>query len=1026
MKAGQRLLFLAALAAACAAAGTIPAAADEVGKKISIAAEKSVQTSDIFEGLPDQEELFEGYVNGLFFGSSQISAYGNFAEEKLEGVDLKAYQFLKAEIQKIASGERSSTIMELSPEDLGIVETEWRASDLGTEIVTNGQISNDAMAAWQNKYAPNVSSILHHLLGDCPMDFYWFNKTTSGAMTSSGFRFTASNVSGEWVLKIAGDMTYSFMVSEEYADRASEDPFHTVDVSIARTAKESANRAKEIVKKYEGYSDHDKLSEYRKEICSLVSYNTEAAENDNTPYGNPWQLIWVFDGDDGTNVVCEGYAKAFQYLCDMSDFFSPEIRCYSVSGMMGGGTGAGPHMWNVVTMDDGKNYIVDVTNCDEGTVGAEDKLFLSGASGSVADGYEVALGAQSIRYEYSMQNPNMSDMYGDILKIHTSNYEFPYVHSAKFGANLQWTLDANGFLNIKGSGDMPEPENQTDYEDIPWYPYRNDIRRVVIEEGITSVASWAFLQIGNITEIYLPNGLKKIENASFALSGVKKLNLPDTLESIGMLAFANCTDLQELTIPDHVAGIGAGAFMGCESLETLTVGPGNARYEFADGILYGKGKTSVELCLVQKSGSVILPDSVTEIGVYAFNGCKSMTEIEIPAGVTRIGTEAFKACDSLTDVWFLGDCPEFGTGAGAESSVFFGDALTIHYLRDNEASWRQVAASGFEGAEIKFEVSCGEDDHVWETEYTVEKEATCTEDGSKAIRCVHCGKIKERIVIPAGHDWEDAYTTDREATCTEEGAESIHCKKCDETKDGRSIPLAAHRLEKVGAGPSEHYQCLICKKEFQDAEGKMEYKPQTTPGVSGGDHEKKEENENPPKKEILVANITITSNASNKIAAGKKVSLSANVAPLNAANTGVIWKSDNEKYASVRENGVVTTKKAGKGKTVTITAEAADGSGVKASFKIKLMQNAVTKVKFANVQKTLKAGKSMKLKTIVSKNGKKANTKLRFVSSNPKVAVVDSKGKVKAKSGAKGKTVTITAYSTDGTNKKAKVKIKIG
>ncbi len=68
----------------------------------------------------------------------------------------------------------------------------------------------------------------------------------------------------------------------------------------------------------------------------------------------------------------------------------------------------------------------------------------------------------------------------------------------------------------------------------------------------------------------------------------------------------------------------------------------------------------------------------------------------------------------------------------------------------------------------------------------------------------------------------------------------------------------------------------------------------------------------------------------------------------------------------------------------------------------------------------------MKLKTIVSKNGKKANTKLRFVSSNPKVAVVDSKGKVKAKSGAKGKTVTITAYSTDGTNKKAKVKIKIG
>lgn len=1029
MKVKQRLLFGFALAAAAVSAGTIKAAADEAKKPLTVFAEESVQTSGIFEELPDREELFEGYVNELFFGSSQISAYGNIAQEKLDGADLKAYQFLKAEIQQIASGERSDTVITLSPEDLGIAETEWRSSDLGAEIVADGQITDAAMLAWQEKYAPDAGKILHYLLADCPLDLYWFDKTAKGALSSSSFGFTASNAGGEWVLKIARDMSFSFVVAKEYADASSGDPSHTVDASIARTAQEAADRAKEIVNKYEGYSDHDKLSAYRKEICSLVSYNTAAAENKETPYGNPWQLIWVFDGDDATNVVCEGYAKAFQYLCDLSDFFSPEIRCYSVSGTMGGGTGAGPHMWNVVTMDDGKNYIVDVTNCDEGTVGAETQLFLAGASGSVADGYEVALDSQSIYYEYSVQNPNMSEMYGDILKIHTSDYEFPYVHSAKFGSDLQWTLDANGFLNIRGSGDMPEPENQTDYEAIPWYEYRTDIRRVVIEEGITSVASWAFLQIGNITEIYLPEGLKRIENAAFALSGVKKLKLPDTLESIGMLAFANCADLEELIIPDRVTSIGAGAFLECESLTKLTVGPGNARYEFADGILYNKGKTVVELCLVQKSGSVVLPESVTEIGIYAFSGCSGITEIEIPAGVTRIGAEAFQGCGSLKDVWFLGDCPEFETSGGAQGSVFYGDALTIHYLREKEASWQETAASGFEGAEIDFQAACGENAHVWETEYVVEKEATCTEDGSKSISCINCGKIKERIVIPAGHDWEETFATDREATCTDEGEESIHCKNCDETKDGRSIPLAAHQLTKVGQGASEHYQCLVCKKEFQDAEGKTDYKPQTAPdGNEGGEKEdagKKEEPQNPAPKEILTQKITITSNASNKIAAGKKVLLYADVFPENASNPGVIWKSDNEKYASVRADGLVTTKKAGKGKTVTITAIAADGSGVKASFQIKLMQNAVTKVQFANVKKTLKAGKSMKLKTVVSQNGKKANKKLRFTSSNPKLAAVDSKGRVKAKSGAKGKTVTITAYSTDGTNKKAKVKIKI-
>ncbi len=92
------------------------------------------------------------------------------------------------------------------------------------------------------------------------------------------------------------------------------------------------------------------------------------------------------------------------------------------------------------------------------------------------------------------------------------------------------------------------------------------------------------------------------------------------------------------------------------------------------------------------------------------------------------------------------------------------------------------------------------------------------------------------------------------------------------------------------------------------------------------------------------------------------------------------------------------------------------------------MKNAVKKVTIKNKPKTLKAGKKITLKTVVKaegKNGKTVNKTLKWSSSNKKYAVVTSKGKVTAKRAGKGKTVTIRVVSTDGTNKKASVKIKI-
>lgn len=181
------------------------------------------------------------------------------------------------------------------------------------------------------------------------------------------------------------------------------------------------------------------------------------------------------------------------------------------------------------------------------------------------------------------------------------------------------------------------------------------------------------------------------------------------------------------------------------------------------------------------------------------------------------------------------------------------------------------------------------------------------------------------------------------------------------------------------------------------------------------------------KKVIKVTKVTITNGKALKIAAGKKVNLKTSVAPKNASNKKVKWSisKKDKKYATVSAKGVVTTKKAGKGKTVTVTATATDGSKKKATVKISIMKNAVTKVTLKVKNKTLKVGKKVTVKAIVKTNGKKANKKLAWKSSNTKYATVSSKGVVTAKKAGKGKDVTITATATDGTGKKGKIKIRI-
>ena len=146
--------------------------------------------------------------------------------------------------------------------------------------------------------------------------------------------------------------------------------------------------------------------------------------------------------------------------------------------------------------------------------------------------------------------------------------------------------------------------------------------------------------------------------------------------------------------------------------------------------------------------------------------------------------------------------------------------------------------------------------------------------------------------------------------------------------------------------------------------------------------------------------------------------LKATITPANAGNTNLKWYSSNKKVATVSQSGKVTARGAGKAK---IICEATDGSGVRAVCKITVKDKKITKIGLTKKKVTLKVGKKLTLKVKITPSSA-LNRKLKWTSSNEKVATVNSEGIVKAR--GKGQCI-ITCKATDGSKKKATCRITV-
>ncbi len=217
------------------------------------------------------------------------------------------------------------------------------------------------------------------------------------------------------------------------------------------------------------------------------------------------------------------------------------------------------------------------------------------------------------------------------------------------GDSVTYSLDtATGVMTISGEGAM---EN-FGWSSAPWYYNRNSIKEVVIEEGVTTVGKYAFMECPQLTKVTLPDGLVDIKDSAFYFcSNLAEADIPVSVKTIELGAFNGCGQLTKIIIPDNVEEIGNSAFAGCMKVTTLSLGKKVNRIED-----YAFGSLAVE--------EIIIPDSVTFIGKEAFGGCANLKEVTIGEGVEYLGSGAFNSSRNLEKItWKAKDAGDFYSGS---------------------------------------------------------------------------------------------------------------------------------------------------------------------------------------------------------------------------------------------------------------------------------------------------------------------------------------------------------------------------
>lgn len=197
---------------------------------------------------------------------------------------------------------------------------------------------------------------------------------------------------------------------------------------------------------------------------------------------------------------------------------------------------------------------------------------------------------------------------------------------AKCGDTAVWFFSA-GELTISGTGAVYD---YTVHNPAPWNEFKDQITKVYVGEGITSIGKDAFYDCGTINTV----------------------SLPDSVSYIGEYAFYGCEELIDIQIPNQLTKINKGTFAGCRKLP-----------------------------------SVNIPESVTDIDTYAFIGCSSLNSLIIPKNTKSIGNMAFSQCSNIETAVVLSNVSSIGSNA-----FYLCDKICM-YVEENSNAYQYCLAN---------------------------------------------------------------------------------------------------------------------------------------------------------------------------------------------------------------------------------------------------------------------------------------------------------------------------------------------
>lgn len=313
------------------------------------------------------------------------------------------------------------------------------------------------------------------------------------------------------------------------------------------------------------------------------------------------------------------------------------------------------------------------------------------------------------------------------------------------GPSATWNFDWDtGTLSINGTGKMNNYQDmllynlqgQVSSQPAPWNDFAEEIKRVVIAPGITSIGSYAFKDCG-----------------------VRTISIPDSISYVGLCSFAGCEHLEQITIPDGVTTLNQLAFADCGSLTSISI-PSSVtticKYAF-------KGCSSLP--------SVSIPDHVERIEQGTFQGCSSLTSVYIPASVLVIGRDAFKDCSSFTDIYYSGHKAQWSDINIIDAKLLPLSAATIHYEGGSDPAqyapfakentytpgqFTDVPASSWYAEYVKLAYEYGMMDGVSRTSF--DPDGNLTVASAIAIACrLHSLYYKDGAVFSSGTPWYQSF-----------------------------------------------------------------------------------------------------------------------------------------------------------------------------------------------------------------------------------------------------------------------------